>query len=260
MDTSLLSAWFSSIPLGILVFTRVTALFVFSQVIGDIHTPNVTKALLGLAVTLIIVPLAAASHPQVIPLDGSFLVLLMREILVGLSMGLLANCYFLGVRLGGDLINRHAGFSAAENFDPETESVIGPIGDVMHFAIMVLFFAADGHHLFFAALARSYDVLPIGSWQLTAAYGHALSQAVNDMSVIAMAISFPVLTAVLAVTLVEGVVTRAVPQINIMHVSFAVKIVLSLVVMSAGLPATVAFLGTVVRAAQQVGITSAGLM
>jgi flagellar biosynthetic protein FliR len=238
----------------------VTALFVFGPVLADIRTPNTVKVLLGLAVTMVVTPLAAASNHQAIPVDAGFLLLMAREAMVGMSMGYLVHFYFQGIRLGGDLINRHAGFSAAENFDPDTDSVIGPLGELMHLAILALFFVADGHHLFFAALARSYDVLPIGAWQLTPAFGQAIGQAMNDMSIIALAISFPVLTAVMAITMAEGVITRAVPQINILHVSFAVKIVLSLAVMYAGLPAAVAFMGTVIQAAQAVGMASFTLM
>lgn len=256
MDTAPLVAWSAQLPLAFLIFTRVTTLFVFGPVMGEIHTPLGVKALLGLAVTLILVPMAAATHPAAIPLDAAYFLLLIREALVGLSLGFLVNIYFNGVRLGGDLINRHAGFSAAENFDPDTDSVIGPIGDLMHMMMLILFFAADGHHLFLAAMARSYDVVPLGSWALTPAYGHLLGTALNDMSMIAMVISFPVLAAILGVTVVEGVITRAIPQINVMHVSFALKIVLSLGVMYAGLPAAVAFLGSVIQMVQQIGMTS----
>ena len=259
MDLTSLLTLFSSVPGAILVFARVAALFVAGPIIGDAYIPMQVKTLLALAVTSILAPSALANSPAV-PFDAWFLVLLVKETMVGLSLGFFINLFLHGVRFGGDLLNRHAGFSAAENFDPETQASITPLGDVMHLLVMLLFLAGDGHHFFFAALARSYDMIPLGGWQLTSGFHAALAQGLNEMSVIALALSFPVLTAVMAITAVEGVVTRAVPQINVMHVSFAVKIVVSLLVLYSGLPAAVAFLGGVLATMQGAGYALLGVM
>jgi flagellar biosynthetic protein FliR len=88
----------------------------------------------------------------------------------------------------------------------------------------------------------------------------ALAQGLNEMSVIAVAMSFPVLAAIMAITAAEGVITRAVPQINVMHISFAVKIVVSLMVLYAGLPSAVAFLGTVLGTMQAAGYAMIGTL
>lgn len=260
MDFSALIGWFGHLPLAILVFVRVSTLIAVGPILGDMNTPGTIKALLSLAVTMIITPMAVATHPANIPFDGLFIMTLMREAMVGLSMGFLVNIYVQSIKLGGDFINRHAGFSGAENFNPDTESVSGPIGDIFHLLMIAMFLAADGHHLFFAALARSYDMVPVGSWELTPTYGHAMGVAINDMTIIAVAISFPVLAAVMAVTMVEGVLTRAIPQINVMHVSFAVKIILSLGVMYSGLPAAMAFMNSIIYVSQQVGMSTLSML
>jgi flagellar biosynthetic protein FliR len=256
MDPSALTAWFADLPMAMLVFTRVTLLFVVGPVLGDINSPPMTKTLLGIAIAAIVAPVASAGHAP-IPLDAMFLLLLVREAMVGFALGFLVDLYFQGIRLGGDLINRHAGYSAAENFDPDTDSVIGPIGDLFHLAMIVLFLATDGHHVFIAAMARSYDIIPVGGWNLTPAYLQLISQGVTDMSVIALVLSFPILAAVMAITVIEGVLTRAVPQINVLHISFAVKIVLSLGVLYAGLPAAIAFMGSIAQLA--IGLTNTAL-
>jgi flagellar biosynthetic protein FliR len=259
MDLTALTTLFASVPGAILVFARVAALFLAGPIIGEVYTPMQVKTLLALAVTSILYPLALANVPAV-PFDAWFPVLLVKETMVGLSLGFFVNLFLHGVRFGGDLLNRHAGFSAAENFDPDTQASITPLGDLMHLLVLLLFLAADGHHFFFAALARSYDLIPLGGWQLTPGFHAALAQGLNEMSVIALAISFPVLAAVMAITAVEGVVTRAVPQINVMHVSFAVKIVVSLLVLYSGLPAAVAFLGGVLATMQGAGYALLGVM
>jgi flagellar biosynthetic protein FliR len=61
-------------------------------------------------------------------------------------------------------------------------------------------------------------------------------------------ISFPVLAVILLITVAEGVLSKAVPQINIMFMSFAVKILVSMLVLYAGMPAMVAFMGASINA------------
>jgi flagellar biosynthetic protein FliR len=259
MDLSPLTAWYGQLPLAILVFARVAALFAVGPVIGDTYIPTPVKALLALAVTAILFPIAMATQP-VPAMDLWFLLLLVKETLVGLSMGFFVSLFFNGVRFGGELINRYAGFAAAENFDPDTNASVTPVGDVMHLLLVLLFLTLNGHHYFFAALDRSYELVPLGGYQITPAFQAALAAGLDEMSTIAVALSFPVLAAVMAITAAEGVVTRAIPQINIMHVSFAVKIVVSLMVMYAGLPSAVVFLGTVLGTMQTAGYAVIGTL
>lgn len=259
MDLSPLIAWYAHLPLAILVFARVAALFAVGPILGDSYIPTPVKALLAVAVTVILLPVAVAT--QAVPaFDLWYLVLLAKETLVGLSMGFFISIFVNAVRFGGELINRYAGFAAAENFDPDTSASVTPVGDVMHLLFMLLFLATNGHHYFFAALQRSYDLVPLGGYQITPAFQAALAAGLDEMSVIAVAMSFPVLAAVMAITAAEGVITRAVPQINILHVSFAVKIVVSLMVMYAGLPSAVVFLGTVLATMQAAGYAVIGTL
>jgi flagellar biosynthesis protein FliR len=57
----------------------------------------------------------------------------------------------------------------------------------------------------------------------------------------------------ISITVAEGVIVRAIPQINMLHFSFAVKIMISLMMLYAGVPAAVAFMGVVMSAMQEAG-------
>lgn len=252
MDTTGLEAWYAGLPLGLLVFVRIAGLFVAGPVIGGPYAPMQVKVLIALSVTLLLTPLRLAVDP-VPAVNGWFTLLLIKEFLVGISLGFFLNLLIQGIRFGGDLANRHAGFSAAESFDPETEAATSPIGD-LYFAMAVLvFLLLDGHLYFIAAIARSYEFIPVGGFAPGPRFMGALADASNQLFIIALALSFPVLGTVLAITVAEAVIVRAVPQINFLHFGFAVKIMVSLLVLWAGVPAAVAFMGLVVAGAQTSG-------
>jgi len=177
MNLDALTSLFQHMPVMMLVMARIGALFVTAPVIGGVMVPGTVKSLLTVAIALLLAPQAGTTE---VPLDLSFILLLARETLLGLSMGWLLSLYFTGVQMGGELINRHAGFSAAENFDPESNIGAGPMGDLLHLGMVLLFFATDGHHLLLASLARSYELMPLGTWAPTPELGALVARGITD--------------------------------------------------------------------------------
>ena len=253
MDVAGLLGLYGWIPTGLLVAVRVGAMIFAAPVLGGPYAPATVKALLTVAITCVVAPLAAP-----VPVDARFLLLVVLEMAFGLAVGFAVSLVFHGVRMGGEFINRHAGFSAAENFDPEADFGAGPMGDLFHILLVLIFLAADGHLWFIALIARSFSVIPLGGWELTPAYAHLIAKGTEEMWRISIAISFPVLTAVMLMTMTEGVLARAIPQINVLHISFAVKILVSVLVVYAAIPASVAFLGTCIMLFQRLCLAAIG--
>lgn len=238
-------------PAGVLVATRIGALFFSAPVVGGPFVPTRAKALLTLAVTVIVLPIIRPTLPTPLPLDFGYALLVAEETAVGLAIGFALTLLFEGIHAGGELINRFSGFSAAENFDPDAGIGEGPVGDMLMVGMVVLFLASDMHHFALATMARSFEAVPIGAWSMEPRLLQIAAQGTGDCMVAACSISLPVLAVVLLVTVAEGVISRAVPQVNIMFLSFAIKIWVSLVVLWAGMPAVVAFMGVCLAGSQR---------
>lgn len=248
MDAGL-SALFLQVPAAFLLFARITGMLVAAPVLGGSYVPLRVRILLSLAITLLVAPV-------VLPAAGGVATLwyplaLAKELATGLLLGFVVDCFFQAVLFGGDMIGRIAGFAAAETFNPLFETTSGPTGQLFHLPLVLLYLGCDGHHHLLMALARSFELVPLGA----AGFGNdtlqvtvAATQAVFDLG---LALAFPLLAAVMAITVAEGVVARAVPQINILHISFGVKILGTLIVLFFGVPAAVAFFGVILTAAQQ---------
>jgi len=231
-------------PALMLVMCRVGALFFSAPLLGGPFVPIRVKSLLTLAISAIILPLAGPHLPAQMPLDLSFVLLIAQELATGVTIGFALTLLFEGARAGGELINRYAGFSAAENFDPDAGTGEGPVGDLMLLAIVLLFLATDMHHYAIASVARSYAVVPVGAFAMDPKLLELAARGTGDCMTAACAISFPVLAVVLLTTVAEGVITKAVPQINILFISFAVKIFASLLVLYGGMPMIIAFMAS----------------
>jgi flagellar biosynthesis protein FliR len=257
MELGALAGFWNDLPVGILVFVRIASFFAAAPLLGGSWMPFTARALLCFSLTLLATPVAADVAGPLVP-DLRFLALAALEAMAGLCFGWLLGLAVQGVRMGGDLINRYAGFQAAENFDPGADIGEGPFGDLMHIALVFVILATGTHLAMLAGLVDSFRILPVGAWAMPAAGADLIVHQVDHMNRIALALSMPVLAAVMAITVAEGVLVRSVPQINVLHISFAIKIGVSVIVMSAVMPAVVAFLGVVAHGIQGLSATAAG--
>ena len=249
MLESMSHLYWAVIP-ALFIFCRIAGLFVAAPVIGGQYVPMRAKALAAIAITMILLPDQMNNIPNLMGNDYTFIIYLGREFLVGACMGMLLNLYFQAVHFGGDLIGRTAGYAAAESFNPALGEMGGPIGELMHIILVLLFFLGDGHLFVIASLHMSYDMVAVGQFASGPALNGAVNHAAQQLFTIGLALAFPVLSSTLAVTVAEGVIARAVPQINILMISFATKIMVFLVVMYTGLPVVVAFMGLVIQTMQ----------
>lgn len=259
IEAELTNMW-NQTPVLILVVTRISALFFTAPILGGPFIPARVKAMLSLAIGALILPSVSAGLPGPLPMDGGFILLVVQETAVGMCMGFALSLIYEGIRSGGELINRYAGFTAAENFDPDAGIGEGPIGDLLVIAAVIFFFAVNMHHQTFAAVSRSFNAVPIGGWNLDPALLALAAKGTDETMAVACAISFPVLSVVMLVTVCEGVLTKAVPQINVMVMSFSLKIFLSLIVVWAGMPMVVAFIGTCLLGCQKYMATAMRVM
>ncbi|MBN8526962.1 MAG: flagellar biosynthetic protein FliR [Planctomycetes bacterium] len=243
-----------------LVMARIGALFFTAPLLGGALVPMRVKSLMTLAISVLLLPVVRPLLPAEIPADGRFILLLAQEIAVGATIGFACTCVFEGVRAGGELINRYAGFTAAESFDPDSGIGEGPIGDMLLVGMVLVFFAADAHHFLIASVAASFGAVPVGSWTMEPRLLHMAAEATGQCMQIACMVSFPVLAVIMLVTVAEGVLSKAVPQINILFMSFAIKILVSLLVLYAGMPAIVGFMGACIGVMQRLAGTAVAAM
>jgi flagellar biosynthetic protein FliR len=246
--TAQLASLWNWTPALVLVMARVGALFFSAPLIGGPFVPTRVKSLLTLAIGVILLPGLAPVLPANLPLDGRYLLMLAQELATGATIGFACTCIFEGVRAGGELINRYAGFTAAENFDPESGVGEGPIGDLLLIGMVMTFLAADGHLHLIATVSASFTAVPVGAWSMSPQLLLVAAAGVDQCGALACMISFPVLAVILLITVAEGVLSKAVPQINILFMSFAVKILVAMLVLYAGMPAMVAFMGASINA------------
>jgi flagellar biosynthetic protein FliR len=214
-----------------LVLLRVSGLVAFCPIFSSQLLPIRVRISLAFALTLVLLPIvpAASAMPAGI---AHWLVVAVRELSVGLGLGLAARVVFDGIEGAARLIAGQSGFALSSMLDPLTgaQSVTPALFQALLATTLVL--AADLHHLFIRALVQSYELLPAATLlPATSGLGEAVIALGGRLFTVAIVLAGPALVVTFAADLVLLLVGRAVPQIPVLMVGYPLKIAAGVVAM-----------------------------
>jgi len=109
------------------------------------------------------------------------------------------------------------------------------LGQYLGVIVSLAFLAVDGHLLVLSALVQSFEVLPLAPLSAPSGLRVLLEWGGNIFSY-ALALSLPLLAALLISNLALGVLTRAAPQLNIFAVGFPLTILIGILGLALVMP------------------------
>ncbi len=222
-----------------MVFCRVSALLLASPIFGN-STPAQIRVMICGVVTMCITPAVQSTFGPV-PADMLQLVSIgLYQILIGLLIGACTQLLLLGVQMGGAFLDLNIGLGSAQLLNPVMMSSTTIFGQFKFMLSLVILLLLNGHHMMFAALVRSFD--------LAGGSGHVawielqtnLMTFVGQICLLALQIAAPAAGVCIIIDLAAGLVSRAVPQMQVYMVTMPSKILAGVVALSVALPILVA--------------------
>lgn len=214
-----------------LVLGRMAGLFSAIPLFGGKGVPARIKVTIIFAMTLVFFPIIR-SHLSSVPADVLSLGLLVgRELLVGLSLGLLSQVIFSAVEFYGQFIGMQMGYTTASLFDPTMGTQLSVLSVLENLLATLLFMSLGMHHLFLRAIVDSYQVVPLGAWHISGELLRFMVTTTGGIFVLAIKLAAPLMASLLAATVSLGVMSRIFPQMNIFMMSFPLNIGLGLMVL-----------------------------
>ncbi|WP_368504067.1 flagellar biosynthetic protein FliR [Alkalihalophilus sp. As8PL] len=216
------------LPAFLLVFVRVLAFFSVLPIYGHRSIPTTHK--IGLALMLSWIMIFTLETPEVL-IDTTFFFLVIKELLVGLSVGLIAMILLYAVQVAGGFIDFNMGFMIANVVDPQTGAQSPLMGGYLYTFALLFLLAVNGHHLLLDGIFYSYQFVPMD--QVFLPFGqenivHYIATTFNAMFIIAFQMAFPIVGSLFLVDVALGMVSRAVPQMNVFVVGMPLKILVAL--------------------------------
>lgn len=218
-----------------LVMGRVGGIFAAIPLFGGKSVPLRIKAVLVFVMTLVFFPIVRAGLPPVPADTVSLYLLVLKEALVGVTIGLLSQVIFSAVEFFGQIVGMQMGFTVSSLFDPAMGTQVSVMSMLQNMLATLLFMSLGMHHLFIRAIVESYHVLPLGGWHMSTGLYTFVVAATGQVFILAIKLGAPVMASLLAATMALGVMARTFPQMNIFMMSFPLNIGLGFLVLGATL-------------------------
>lgn len=207
-----------------LVLGRMAGLFSAIPLFGGKVVPMRIKAVIALVLTLALYPVISLRVPQ-LPADSVSLVLLVvRETLIGISLGLLSQVIFTAVEFCGQIVGMQMGLSIANLFDPSMGGQVSIISAFQNMLAILLFLSLGVHHIFLRSIVESYQVIPLGGWHVSGELVQFLTGSIGGVFALGVKLAAPVMVALLAVNVLLGIMARSFPQMNVFMISMPLQI------------------------------------
>jgi flagellar biosynthetic protein FliR len=153
------------------------------------------------------------------------------QLFIGAAIGLVLRLVQFVAEFTGQLIAMQMGLGFAAMMDPQTGAQVPVVSQFYLILLTLLFFATDSHLLLIDLLARSFDLLPVGTQGISAAGIEIVMRWSASLLASGVVIALPIMVALLVVNLAFGVMARAAPQLNIFAVGFPITILVGAAVM-----------------------------
>lgn len=215
----------------LLIIVRVSAFFVSVPFFSYSRIPPQMRIALSVVFAWM---MYYTINVEAIPIDGNYLLLVLKEAIIGVMIGLVAYMVMTAVQIAGGFIDFEMGFAMANVIDPQTGTQTPLMGQFFNFLILFVLLAINGHHLILDGIYYSYQFLPID--QVFPDFGNDnISQFVirtfGSVFIIAFQMSAPVVATLFLVTMALGITAKTVPQLNIFVVGFPIKIAVGFLVL-----------------------------
>lgn len=209
----------------ILILIRITAFVVLCPGFSFKGLPNTVKIALSFSLSIIVY----FALPDIEIIGGllQFFLLTIRETLFGLALGYISQLIYGIMEIAGQLIDFQVGFSMGSVYDPSLGATASNYGKTYYWLSISIFFLLDIHHRVIDALIKSFEYVPI----TTASFqGLTVLNIINLFSRVfelALNLAAPIIIVVLVTDVVLGIISKTVPQINVLMLGMPMKSMIS---------------------------------
>ena len=221
-----------------LILLRMTGFVTSAAVLSSQNISTILKISLSIVLTLIVFKSVATNQAPVRlhENEANLLLLAGREVLIGIALGFVTRLFFFSISMAGEMVSLSLGLSQAQIFNP----MMGAVGNVIEQFYMViatlLYLVLDGHYILIDGLVKSFATIEVAKLSLEVG---ALSEMVlkaQGFFILGIKLAAPILISMLVVQVGIALLSRTVPQINVLTTSTAITSALGFVILFISLP------------------------
>ena len=150
------------------------------------------------------------------------------EMSLGFLAGMIVSFFFYIPQLAGSVVDTQMGMTMNQIYDAGSQANMSVTGTLLNALMMLLFFAANGHHTLIRIFMTSEQIVPYGQAVLTAPAASAMLEIFIECTVLGVKLCMPVLAAELIAQIGMGILMKVIPQINVFAINVELKVIIGL--------------------------------
>lgn len=197
------------------------------------------RGLLVRAPAMLVFALTAMISSPLAPLPSdavSMGALLLAEYMFGTVIGMIPMIMVAGVQTGIQLASTTMGLGMGNLMDPMLGIQVSDISRIVGDITIIMFLMLGGHHVVLHAVSGMSGTIVPGSFFVTDFTIDLLIDRTAEIFRFGAILAAPVIVALLLTNFVMGLVTKAVPTVNIFVISFPLTIGIGLILMVLSMP------------------------
>jgi flagellar biosynthetic protein FliR len=158
-------------------------------------------------------------------LGPKLILIVLQELFIGLTVGLVLNICFAAVTLAGEKIAATSGLAFASQVDPTGGGQSPVISQIFFLFLIVVFFSVNGHLIILGLIYKSFEFYPLGQFT---SYGELVSAGLSASDILfksAAIIVLPIIIVLLFVNIAIGFITKSAPQLNLFSFGFPMTLI-----------------------------------
>jgi flagellar biosynthetic protein FliR len=219
----------------LLVLVRTSGLVLAGPPFGSSEIPTQVRVFLALALALLIYP--SQIHVSVTPPTAlaGYIPAIGAELLVGFLLGSGIVLLFSGVQLAGQIVGQMSGMTLADLYSPGFDANVPLLSQLLYMVALAIFLLSGSHRVVMAGFLDSFAAIPPGSMGMSTSLTDATLEMLVQSFSLGIRVAAPATAALLLASLALGIISRTLPQLNVMALGFGLNALATFGILAASL-------------------------
>lgn len=226
------------IIIWILIFVRLSTMLLFIPIFSSRNAPMASKVLFISVLSFSFLMLGKFDHSMVGVEGVEILKAVIFEMINGMTIGAVAVIIVNSIYLAGHMIDMNMGFSMVNIISPQDDDSMPVTSNFYYTLMLIIFIILNAHHVFLDAFALSLDKLPLGVLGFNSTHVASFTELTALTFDLGFRLSMPIILTILVTNIILGLLSKAMPGMNVFMIGMPFKIIIGLGTLSLVFPAT----------------------
>lgn len=225
----------------LLIFLRMSGCVLFNPILGSQSIPISVRTGISIVLTLFTYPIVPKQN-LAINSATVFIICGLKELFIGFLVGFIIQLFLSVIVMAGEMTDMQVGVAMSRVYNPQSDVSMPLSAMVINAMFLLMFFATNSHLTLIRIFTELCSVVPYGDRMISPNIFQSVVKLLGLMLIYAVKMSLPMVAVQFISEIGVGLLTRAVPQIDIFSIQIEIKLILGILSMLILVPPYASFL------------------